>query len=77
MFMILLVLVTWLLPSGGGDSLLDPAALSEYLGIPIGTIYQWRHRGRGPRSIRVGRHLRYRLADVEAWLDSQTDRKAG
>jgi hypothetical protein len=22
--------------------------VSEFLGIPVGTLYQWRHRGYGP-----------------------------
>ncbi len=28
--------------------------------------------GRGPRFIRVGRFIRYRRSDWEAWLDAQT-----
>ncbi len=43
--------------------------VSAFLGIPVGTLYQWRHRGRGPRARKVGRHLRYDPADVQAWLD--------
>ena len=44
---------------------------STYLGIPVGTLYQWRTRGRGPRSYRVGRWARYDPAEVRQWLDSQ------
>jgi excisionase family DNA binding protein len=43
--------------------------VSTFLGIPVGTLYQWRHRGLGPRAVKVGRHLRYDPADVQAWLD--------
>lgn len=46
--------------------------ISEYLGVPIGTIHQWSSRGRGPRLIRVGRHLKARWSDLDKWLDSQT-----
>lgn len=53
-------------------ALLDPDQLSILLKVPKGTIYQWRHRGIGPRSIRVGRHLRYRRSDVERWLDERS-----
>lgn len=45
--------------------------VSEYLGIPVKTLYQWRHRGIGPRASKVGRHLRYRWDDVEKWVDQQ------
>jgi excisionase family DNA binding protein len=39
------------------------------LGVPVKTLYQWRYKGVGPAGVRVGRHLRYRAADVEAWID--------
>jgi predicted DNA-binding transcriptional regulator AlpA len=31
------------------------------------TVEDWRLDGKGPRYIRVGRTIRYREADVEAW----------
>ncbi len=46
--------------------------VSVHLGVPVATLYQWRHRGIGPRSCRVGRWVRYRWADVEKWLDTQS-----
>lgn len=42
--------------------------LSDYLGIPVNTLYQWRTKGYGPRGIRIGKHVRYRPHDVECWL---------
>ncbi|MEV6800504.1 helix-turn-helix domain-containing protein [Micromonospora rifamycinica] len=45
--------------------------VSAFLGIPVGTLYQWRHRRIGPRASRVGRHLRYDPADVRAWLNQK------
>jgi excisionase family DNA binding protein len=61
-------------PPGGG-LLLSPEQLSEYLGIPLASIYRWRACRTGPRGIRVGRHVRYRITDIETWLDQQTDPK--
>lgn len=46
--------------------------LAGHLSVPLGTVYAWRYRSQGPKAIKVGRHLRYRWAEVEAWLDSQT-----
>ncbi|WP_367140827.1 MULTISPECIES: helix-turn-helix transcriptional regulator [Streptomyces] len=46
--------------------------LADYCGVPLATVYQWSHRGGGPRLIKVGRHLRARWEDVEEWLDAQT-----
>ena len=47
--------------------------LAEELAVPLRTIYVWRSRGQGPRAHKIGRHLRYRRVDVEAWLDRQAD----
>jgi excisionase family DNA binding protein len=46
-------------------------ALAEYLDVPVGTVYQWNHHGTGPTPIKVGKHVRYRPADVERWLDGR------
>lgn len=54
--------------------LLRPDELASLLRIPLATIYRWRSRGDGPPGIRVGRHVRYRLEDVDRWLDEQRDR---
>jgi predicted DNA-binding transcriptional regulator AlpA len=43
--------------------------VSYFLGVPVATLYQWRCTGRGPASRRIGRYLRYRPADVLAWVD--------
>ena len=55
-----------------GTTLLDPKTLAAYLGIPVATLYDWRRKSVGPPGIRVGKHVRYRQRDVEAWLDRQT-----
>lgn len=52
------------------DRLWSVADVSYYLGVPIATLYQWRCAGRGPRSRRVGRYLRYLPADVKGWVAS-------
>jgi len=48
-----------------------PSDLALWLHVPEATLYQWRHRGIGPRAHKIGRHLRYRDADVEVWLAQQ------
>jgi hypothetical protein len=42
--------------------------VSEFLNVPVGTLYQWRYKGVGPKAFRVGRHLRYDAATVRRWL---------
>lgn len=50
------------------DELLTPDDLASVLGIPKRTLYHWRYEDEGPPAIRVGRHLRYRRSEFEAWL---------
>jgi predicted DNA-binding transcriptional regulator AlpA len=45
--------------------------VSEFLRVPVGTLYQWRYRRTGPPAFKVGRHLRYDPANVRAWLAGQ------
>ncbi|HEY9408556.1 MAG TPA: helix-turn-helix domain-containing protein [Jiangellaceae bacterium] len=44
---------------------------SAYLGVPVATLYKWRHLGLGPVAFRVGRHLRYDPATIRQWLLDQ------
>lgn len=50
--------------------------VSEYLGIPVSTLYDWRTRGYGPPGKRVGKYLRYKAEDVIAWFESLDDKVA-
>jgi excisionase family DNA binding protein len=54
-----------------GDRLWSVDDTAAFLGVPVGTLYQWRSRKRGPRSYRVGRWVRYDPAEVRQWLDQQ------
>ncbi len=40
-----------------------------HVGVPLGTLANWRYQGRGPTYLRVGRHVRYRAQDVTEWID--------
>lgn len=53
-------------------ALLDESAVAGLLGVSRYCLQAWRVRGGGPRFIAVGRCVRYREADVLAWLDSRT-----
>ena len=55
------------------DRLVSIPELADYLGVPVATIYRWRYTRDGPIGYRVGRHVRYRIPDVEAWLETQRD----
>jgi hypothetical protein len=60
------------------DRWLTMAQLSDRLNIPVKTLRDWRLRGNrdpeldpGPRSAKLGGHVRYRLSDVVWWERAQ------
>ena len=50
---------------------MSPADLAAEFGIPITSVYQWNSKGTGPRAAHIGRHVRYRRADVAKWIEAQ------
>ena len=42
--------------------------VSDQLGLSVATLRAWRHRGQGPRFLRLGRAVRYLPADLEAFV---------
>ena len=46
--------------------------VSAFLGVPVGTLYQWRVRSEGPPAMRLGRHLRFDPHAVRRWAASMT-----
>jgi excisionase family DNA binding protein len=59
--------------SGGVVPTRRPAALTErqvaeQLGLSVATLRAWRHRGRGPRFLRLGRSVRYLPPDVDEFV---------
>lgn len=57
------------------SDLLTPKQLVEWLQLGSErTVEKWRSTGAGPTYLKVGRLVRYRKADVEAWLEENTVR---
>ena len=54
------------------QALATPKEVAAYLGVPEATLKRWRYLGTGPQCIHVGKHVRHRWADVEAYLAAQT-----
>lgn len=52
----------------GAEKLWSVQDLADFLGVPVATVYQWRTKRYGPVGLRIGKHVRYRPADVERWL---------
>jgi len=50
------------------DPLLTPRDASAFLGLSRSGLAKLRLTGGGPPFIKLGRQVRYRLGDLEAWL---------
>lgn len=52
------------------DPFLNTADAGGYLGVPKATLLTWRVRrpGYGPRAVKAGGRLKYRLSELDRWL---------
>jgi predicted DNA-binding transcriptional regulator AlpA len=46
------------------------AAVAEYLGTTVPQLARLRWEGKGPTYVRLGRSIRYRWPDVDAWVEA-------
>ena len=52
------------------DDVLKDREAAEYTGCSVSTLAKRRMTGDGPRFIKIGRSIRYRRGDLDAWLAS-------
>jgi predicted DNA-binding transcriptional regulator AlpA len=58
---------------GAADDLLSTVDLANWLGVSTQWVEIQRHKGGGPKWVACStRRVRYRRADVLAWLDERT-----
>lgn len=74
---------TWL-PLDEPKEKISPALLTIdeaglYLAMPASTLYTWRTRrpGFGPRAVKIGGSLRYRLSDLDEWIEAHVETHGG
>jgi excisionase family DNA binding protein len=53
------------------SEVLTATEAAAYLQVPVETLRRWRSVGIGPRYARVGRHVRYRQAALDRWLEER------
>ncbi len=55
------------------NPLLTPPEAASYIGVSVDTLSVWRCTGRYNISyLKVGRLVRYRKSDLDAWLEKRT-----
>ena len=53
---------------------LTPEELFERWNVPLATLSRWRWTGKGPKFMRLGKHIVYRLQDIERFEEAQVRR---
>ena len=43
---------------------------AAYLGLAVSTLNKWRCIGGGPQFLKLGKAVRYRITDLDGWVDS-------
>lgn len=52
--------------------LMNQVQTAEFLAVSTRTLEGWRCIGGGPPFIRIGRRVRYRLRDLQKWIEART-----
>jgi hypothetical protein len=60
----------------GLEPLMSIEDLSEYLNVPVRTLYDWRLAGKGPCAVHIGQ-IRYFVTDVHEWLQQNREAEPG
>lgn len=51
----------------------DPQGVAQLANVPLRTVYAWRSKGYLPPAYRLGKHVRWRRSDIEAWLEAHRE----
>ena len=51
--------------------ILSKREVSEAYGWSVFTLNDWRQKGTGPRSFRIGGRVAYKVEDIERWIEDQ------
>ncbi len=54
------------------EPVFDTLAAAPLLGVKPGTLEVWRYKGIGPRFVKCGSRVIYRLRDINEYLDHRT-----
>lgn len=55
------------------DEWLSLEQIAEELQVPLRTLYNQRSKGDGVKGYKIGRHVRVRRSDLNAWIERQAD----
>lgn len=51
------------------DPLVVQGQAAELLGVSVATLSRWRSAGKGPKAIKLGGKIRYRMSELRSFVD--------
>jgi predicted DNA-binding transcriptional regulator AlpA len=54
------------------QELLREKQVSKWINASTAALRRWRREGKGPKFVKLGRLVRYRVEDVEAWIGARS-----
>jgi predicted site-specific integrase-resolvase len=53
------------------DQVINEVRAAEILCVAVQTLRNWRHQRKGPAYLKISRSVRYKLEDLENFMDSK------
>ena len=53
------------------EALLDERAVARATGLSVSSVRRWRLLKQGPKYLKIGAAVRYKVEDVSSWLESR------
>jgi len=54
------------------QEIMTTAEVAAMLQVSVSTLKYWLYCDKAPKSIKIGKHRRFRRADVQRWIDEHT-----
>ncbi|MND57391.1 hypothetical protein D3C80_485190 [compost metagenome] len=53
------------------ETLIPSRLMPAYIGLSSQTLARWRHEGKGPPYVKIGRLIAYKVGEIRNWLHRQ------
>lgn len=55
---------------------LSTEEVAERYRVPVASVRKWRYESTGPRGLKIGRHVRYSIIELERWEREQAAKQS-
>ena len=62
-------------PSAPASLYLSVEGVAQRLNVSVNTVRAWRSEGKLPPAYKLGKHVRYRVDQLDRWVEARRERK--